>query len=334
MVLCRISICLAFCLFVCSAAPIKTVYNKWSAVKCLVDSNHCSEYTATRSGACVSKRSAVQQPDDCKRLACEFCKWDSRTDHALCRQRIVQSICTNFYDENTLLSPQSPPTLEPEYTPISAGSNHGEDPAKHSPNNTQNHEGPVTEQCTWKDDSESSVVIDIGRREEKAGWTRISRDGLDGLVYRKDKKNGIDFPDRFGSLCFEVKTEAAGSYYFTALSFAPHYTEHNDAWFKCSKGFSLWRNGRFWKNSKSGEWLKGFQNDGRKRMSEELKTKDHDGHRFIIENLNAGDTFSVCVSGRSYKFELYRLYIQKCRKEYCTGEKMTGLRTLQPSKCS
>lgn len=199
MVLFRISRFLSIWLFICSAAFVKPANNKSSTVKCLVDSSNCSEYMATLSEVCVYKRPAVQQPDDCKCLACEFCIWDSRRDHIFCKQSFVQSISKTFMIKIRSQDPSLPQFWNQSlhrYQLVTII-------VKTQPNVTQpglKSRRPGQWIMYLGDARESSVVVDIGRKVEKARLTKITGDGLDGLVYRKNKKRRINYPDRFGSL--------------------------------------------------------------------------------------------------------------------------------------
>lgn len=187
----------------------------------------------------------------------------------------------------------------------------------------------------WTADSDR-VVIDLARVPLVDGWTRKSRSGLTGIEYNRDGAGGRDGAGERGVMCFPVRAREDGGYYFTAISYAPHNTEHNDAWVRSDKGFTLWRQGRdgeFWRRADSSEWLKAYQNSGGSRISEDFKTRDHDGHRFIIPNVRAGETFNVCISGRSFRYELFKLALIKCEGRFCTGGIMQNLRPLASSQC-
>lgn len=152
----------------------------------------------------------------------------------------------------------------------------------------------------------------------------VERDGLTGLVYEPTKNLGIDFRGVKGKLCFNIHVKLPGGYYLTALSYAPHNTEHNDMWVRSSLGFELWkggRNGTLGGVVKPREWRKAYQNYGTRGISDDLKTIDFNGHRFIIPvaEKKEGERFQVCVSGRSYRYEVFRLILVKCKGVVCTG---------------
>lgn len=140
-------------------------------------------------------------------------------------------------------------------------------------------------------------------------------------------------------MCFNVSAEIPGDYYLTALSYAPHNTEHNDMWVQSSLGFELWKGGR---NGTLGGvvegtgWRKAYQNYGIRGISDDLKTIDFNGHRFIIPGVRRRETFWVCVSGRSYRYEVFRLILLKCEGVVCTGGAwvLKDLRERPLSTCS
>lgn len=135
-------------------------------------------------------------------------------------------------------------------------------------------------------------------------------------------------------MCFKVKAPSSGKYYLTAVSYAPHPTEHNDVWVETSKGFELWQNGKYRRYEPPGKWTKAYQNNGKKGLSEMWKTIDFDGHRFIVPNVKAWQTFKVCIAGRSKKYEIFQILLIKCSgKKYCQGGIMKDLFHFKPSKC-
>lgn len=152
------------------------------------------------------------------------------------------------------------------------------------------------------------------------GWTPIRRGNFRGLVYEKSKGGGIDLPGKHGKMCFKIRPKYSGSYFYTAVSYAEHWTEHNDLWTMSSKGFHHYKWNSPRKKFVSGPqaWLKGYQNNGPAGMSGTLSTKDHDSHIFIIPNVVAGKRFTLCISGRSYRYEVFRLLLVHCGdKEMC-----------------
>lgn len=265
------------------------------AALCMYRSTKCKYRTAGRTNwQCGGFRSARSQPPGCRKLACSWCS--TRRNNRRCNTGPLKTICSS-----------SNPNPNP-YQPPKAG-------------------------CTWY--GSSSVVIDLSQVTPASGWTRTSRSGYNGLVYEKNKVHGIDPPGQRGRMCFKVHVKVSGNYFFAALSYAPHNTEHNDMWVNSpDKGFALWQYNKFWRFATGSEWLKAYQNNGVKGMSVSLKTKDFDGHRFIVPNVRAGQTFRICISGRSYKYEVYRLYLVRCYGIFCKGFPMEDLTKYQPATCT
>lgn len=166
--------------------------------------------------------------------------------------------------------------------------------------------------CIWRA-IDSSIVVALGEIAPAKGWTPVTRNGLKGLVYEKEKNRGIDPRGKFGHMCFRLKAKQAGRYYLTAVSYAPHVTDNNDFWIKSSKKFRHrpYGGGKGFTTA-PGKWRKAYQNNGPKGFGGALSTKDHDPHTFIVLDVGALETFSVCISGRSYRFELYRLVLINC----------------------
>lgn len=316
------------------AAPILEDYNKWSAAKCVLDSVNCMEYPAKLSGFCIARTRATDQPERCIELACEFCKWHSRRYHKLCDSSVVRNVCASRdHAENHTPEPYLTSIDTAQSFPVPSDNYVEHTPAVVSGGHKKTKVSNRLRKCIWSSNTKGGYDIDLAEVSPSAGWKRSSRDGFQGLVYRPNKNDGIDGPNQFGKFFAQVKVQKAGIYYFSVLSYAKHFTEHNDAWFKCSNGFSLWRNGKFWKRSSPEEWLKGYQNNRRQHMSIELKTKDFEGHRFLVETDTDGEKVEICISSRSYKFELYRMYLLPCQKNFCTGDAMARIEQLPISQC-
>lgn len=182
--------------------------------------------------------------------------------------------------------------------------------------------------CTWTGaPGDSSIVIGLGKVKPQGGWVHVSRAGYHGLMFKTSPAPGISPKGMYGKYCFSVKAPVSGKYYMSVVSYAPHVTEHNDAWFASDKGFELWKreDNRFYRqNAAPMEWLKGYQNFGTKGngIAHHLKTIDFNGHRFIVPNVEKDKPFKVCMSGRSRKYEVFRIVLVKCSGDYCKGKIM------------
>lgn len=190
-------------------------------------------------------------------------------------------------------------------------------------------------QCVWTGSGAGrSVVVDLGIIPPSKYWKRTWRQGMKGLVYKNGPPGGISKPGAFGKACFNIRAPKTGKYYFSAISYAPHNTEHNDVWVSSSKGFHIWKWGKRGNNIAPNKWTKAYQNNGRKGISDDLKTVDHNGHRFIIPNVTKWKKFQICISGRSKLYEIYKLILVQCEGFFCEGGVMKGLEKLKSSNCN
>lgn len=280
------------------------------AARCISKSRNCGPYDANLSGSCKARVLFSNQPRRCKVYACNWCtQFRKRSQRAPCNNARIRRSCANFN------KPDPTPSPRPPSTPPSGPGICGFD-------------------RVWKGVGDN-VVIDLGRVPLVRGWEYVYRQGYKGIIFKRSPARGISPPGRYGRMCFNVQAPMDGKYYFTAISYAPHVTEHNDVWVGASKGFELWQAGRYRKYVGPGNWLKAYQNNGRKGMSEHFKTIDFDGHRFLIPNVKKGETFEVCIAGRSKKYEMYRLILKKCVGDYCKGKIKKGreLFEMRPSRC-
>ncbi|KAI0561259.1 hypothetical protein FGB62_89g09 [Gracilaria domingensis] len=192
---------------------------------------------------------------------------------------------------------------------------------------------PMTRsRCTYT--GSNRVTISLGSVTPVDGWVRKSRGGLSGLVFRPDKNHGILKPGVEGEMCFSVRLSEPGDYHLTAVSAAPDRTENNDMWIKCSKPLTLIRKGVV--NNGNTDWYKGYQNDGSNKIADHLKTVDNRGHDFVITNVRANENFNICISGRSYRYEVFKIIANKCDSARClSGVSRRGsLINSEPSSCS
>lgn len=313
----RISLVAILAVVLSASASVGAAQSKraYYAAVCMARSSKCLYRTARRTNwQCGGFRSARTQPPGCRTLACSWCT--SHRNQYPCNVSPLRNICRHRSTPYYPPRPRNPPK-----------------PSPYSPPRRPTRPRHPRSGCTWY--GSDSVVIDLSQVTPAEGWSKVSRSGFNGLIYEKNKVHGIDRPGARGKMCFNVHTKASGNYFFAALSYAPHNTEHNDMWVNSPDlGFQLWQRRKLWRYAGPEEWLKAYQNNGNKGMSVSLKTKDFDGHRFIVPNVQAGKTFRVCISGRSYKYEVYRLYLIKCTGLYCTGLPMMDLGRYSPSTCT
>lgn len=276
------------------SVAVKAQSPSYYSAACLAKGTGCGPWVANRSNGCKPNRLAKNQPGSCKQAGCTWCRTKNPTEFFPCKTDTIKGICSG--------SGPSPPQ-------------------------------PPPGQCAYRTNTRSkSIVISMGNVQPKDGWTRISRAGYTGIIYRRNLGGGRDNPGQKGVYCFPIIPRESGSYQLTTLSYTPSFTEHNDVWLKASSpGFSFWMEGRFYRTTT--DWVKGYQNDDG-RISDNMFHKDWDPHRFMLKNVRAGRKIDVCISGRSYKYELYRIVIKKCVGRECRGFKMSNAKNLPVSRCS
>lgn len=291
--------------------------SRYHAAMCISQSSGCTlRIAGLTDGVCKAKTEAQRQTNECREAACKWCALPGKRDIFPCNQAPLTSICRagSRPPPRNLPSPSSTPSSSPR-------------PAGNRPHTR------VPPGCVWTAASDS-IVISLGRVTPAAGWTPTQRDGFRGLIYEKNKNRGIDPKGKRGKMCFNVRAKQKGNYFFAALSYAPHNTEHNDMWVNSpDKGFSLWKRGVFWRTASTAEWLKAYQNSGTRGITVSLKTKDFDGHRFLVPNVRANEVFRICISGRSYRYSVFRLYLVNCTGRFCVGFPRLDLDKLPVSSC-
>lgn len=304
-------------LFATTVAQPNTLPEHFAA-RCVYQSSRCTADNAARSVVCRPNLLAEDQSFVCKREACSWCRlYKPLYKFWPCGGAEIREICLNI----GFRRPDSSPTIAPTPTPKTAP--------------PQGPTGTVPGGCVWTGSGAgSSVVIDLGRVKQTPYWPYVYRDGRKGIIYRNGPKGGISKPGVFGVKCFEVSAPKSGKYYFSAISYSPHNTEHNDMWVRSDKGFELWK----WKSrpryANGFQWLKAYQNYGRRGISDDLKTIDFNGHRFIIPNVLAWKKFRICISGRSKLYEIYKLVLVRCEGDYCRGRIIHDLDNLRTSNCN
>lgn len=270
----------------CANADNAPPGSRYQAALCIMERDSCQPRVALKSSVCLAEKMPYQQPSKCRQFACDFCKLHGSRDINPCKSPVLKFVCEK---ERSKSSP--PPTNKETDTNISE-------------NHVDGRKG------MWLGMSRS-IVIDLGTVKKPAkGWTQIKRGRFTGLIYEKEKNLGIDAPGS-GKMCFKVLPKYSGSYFFTAVSYSVHVTDHNDCWVSSSKGFQHYK-GKNVFITKPGKWMKGYQNNGPKSVSGMLSTKDYDAHTFIIPNVKEGKMFRVCIAGRSYKYEMFRLVLISC----------------------
>ena len=272
--------------------------NRYNSALCIAKSVKCDSDTAGKSKLCRPYVWPNTQDRACLDAACSFCSNPTKAQSFPCNTRPIVALCM------------------PNTPPMAMG-----DPEEMS--------------CAYRSSSSDAIVVDTSQLSPRGGWTMTSRGPYKGLVYKKERDLGIDKPGN-GVYCFPMIAKSPGSYQLTAISYTPHQTEHNDMWVRSSLGFTFWYSGKQWVEGGAGpsKWVKAYQNSAG-RIADYLHTKDHDPHKFIINNVKAGKQFEICISGRSFRYEVYRVIVRKCTGNECRGFGMgnAGNLPITPRTC-
>lgn len=294
--------------------------SRFHAAKCLALQTRCDDYLQRQSGACRKKIASRFQSVKCKIQACQWCRLPGKMSIYPCSTGTLRYICRVYNKKKPTATKRPRPTKKGTPTKKPA-------PTK-KPMPTKS--GPAKPGCTWVGDSR--IVIDFSKVAPMDGWTRISRGGMTGLVFERSKTHGIVSGGSRGKKCFKVRASMSGTFLLTAITAAPHRTDNNDMWVSSSLGFKLLRDGKF-SSVRPGQWTKAYQNKGGNQMADYISTVDFKPHSFIVPNVVAGRTFEICISGRSYKFEVYKLALFKCTGTACGVGQMRSKFKISPSKC-
>lgn len=111
--------------------------------------------------------------------------------------------------------------------------------------------------------------------------------------------------------CVRFVLDSSGLHYFTVVSSAPQYTEHNDAWFRFSASVVGFRPASGSKMDIGRRWFKGFQNLGRNEKAGYILTGDHNGHQVFVQAMK-GVEYKACISGRSSKYTIFNMVFVRC----------------------
>lgn len=229
-------------------------------------------------------------------------------------------------------SPSTTPMSTPYWTPIILVSPSAK-PAPRLSVSPRSTPTPSTD-CTFKGTGD---IVDIRMADlaSRGEWTRSSGGSL---TWKKEVGRGVIKPNAVETICAKFSPAKSGIYYFTARSRASGWTEHNDAWFRLSMPLILSRLvHKQVKRFPAGKFFKGYQNEGPGKWSMYLRTIDHNGHDVLTTPLVSGETYEVCVAGRSTKFTVSDLILVKCSGvEDCNpfrGAVGERLKSRQPSRC-
>ena len=344
------------------ATPTIAGPSRYHAALCISRHTRCNTRLARLTRwYCRPGIEGKKQSMKCRRLACAWCYIPSKASTKMCVTNPLRWMCRRLSGSSIPQPTKKPvPSKSSKPVPPSPAPSKAPPPPSPMPSKEPTTKPPTTEppttskvptetgappqrpcprniqyvdpKCVWHARG-NEVVIDLGKVYPPSGWTCVRRGDDIGWIYKKHRNLGID-PKGAGRMCFRILPKNSGKYYFTALSYAPHNTEHNDMWVQSPDlGFELWKWGTFWRTAGTNEWLKAYQNNGIRGLIDQLKHKDFDGHRFLIPNVEKGKIFRVCISGRSFKYEVFRVFVMKCFGNNCQGVPRHGLHTKVPTQC-
>lgn len=255
-----------------------------ASAKCIALNEKCTRSLSKKSIHCAPYTFVKKQSKKCLKNACKFCSWGSNWK--------IKNICHRWAIRHWCFGGEKP-----------TGSNHDEEerpsistPSKPS-TSTINHG--------------SKVVICMSKVQPKSSWTRKGT----GLTWRSNTKSQID-PEGSGEMCFNFKVPKTGIYYLTAVTSAPHATDNNDLWVKLNSGLRLFNKNMGFRTSGSG-YFKGYQNLGGNMKADILSSIDRDPHQFLTYTLSKGSKQTLCMSGRSSKFTVYKFVLVQCSGDSC-----------------
>lgn len=310
--------------------------NNYHAAKCLARRRACSSHLAALSAVCQPGLTANRQPNACHVNACAWCKIPDMADKYPCTEVNIVRICYKLDNGLPVIPPNKLTTRNPTTTiPTTRTSTTTRRTTTRATTrrttprtttrrtttraSTRSERPRILERnCVWTGDN--SAVANVGAAKPATGWEKITKHGLTGMIYEKDLGEGIHNPEPDRTMCFPMKVAQSGDYYLTGLTAAPHPTEHNDMWISSSLGFELLRHGDY-TSVANGVFKKAYENVGHDQIADYLHTVDFNGHIFIIPNVQSGAPFEICISGRSFKYEVYKLIVAKCNSALCRGGK-------------
>lgn len=272
-----------------------------AAAKCISLGLKCMAETAEKSGLCEPKKFVKQQSSLCLKRACNFCRREQNHGLVICLSWAIKNWCPQI-----LLSSVTP-TKSPNPSQSVKASFSNESPS-HYP------------ACVYPE-KDGVVVIPMEDVSARGLWTKIA--GGKGIIWREgDNRTSVDSWKSSSSseYCFDVLIKKSGKYYITAHSSAPHWSEHNDMWIRCSAGVDIYdaktNKKKRTRIPKTG-FFKAYQNFGGNRVSEIISTVNHDPHIFVTTDIDRHTIVKLCIAGRSSKFTVYDLVMIHCMDRNC-----------------
>lgn len=297
------SLGIMFGLVITAALSASTFGQKYiSSAKCIAAVNKCSNALSKESIHCKSHTYIAKQNEKCIKHACQFCAWGNNwklTD--ICQRWGIRHACyggTNptgpgFYKpSNANTKATKAPTIHPRNATVPKGS----DPTKAGATVSKNYK----------------VVVCLSKAQPLDSWTKNGA----GLVWKANVDNQID-PPGSGEICFDFRVPKTGSYYVTAITSAPRKTDNNDLWIKLDAGLKLLHAKTLSLHSAGRDYFKGYQNLGENLKADILSSVDRNPHIFVAQEMKEKAVQTICISGRSSQFTIYKIVLVHCSKEEC-----------------
>lgn len=263
-----------------------------AAAVCFAKGKDCTLETANESDVCKPNKFSKQQTDLCLKKACHFCSLQQNQNINECKSWAITNWCKKAPSKSSV--PTSSPKISkslPPYPP-----------------------------CVYSE-KDGQVAISMSNMKPQGHWSKT--DNGKAVVWRQgNNRTSVDSWKSTASsqYCFNVLIQKAGTYYITAHTSAPHWSEHNDMWLRCSAGIDLYdaktHKKRNTKMSKS-RFFKAYQNFGNNRIADIISSVNFDPHIFVTSPVKSNTIIELCVAGRSSKFRVYDLVMIHCVGENC-----------------
>lgn len=275
----------------------KTGRNKYeAAARCIALNSKCKKSLADRSIYCKPFTYVKKQNKKCLKNACSFCSPDKKPKRRSgCNSWAIRHWCFGRKKRNGDLLKAKPVTAPGSTTVASAPSRK---PKRIRPKGFSTGSG-------------SKVIICLANKQPKSPWSKKGS----GFIWRATAADQRD-PEGTGEMCFNFKPPKTGTYYLTAVTSAPHRTDNNDMWIKLDSGLGVFSRDMKKRESSSG-YYKAYQNLGGNQKVDIISNVDYNPHQFITNTLQGGSTQTLCMSGRSSRFTVYKFVLVHCSGQDC-----------------
>lgn len=263
-----------------------------AAAECFALGRTCPWKIANESEVCKPNTFPRQQPDLCLKKACHFCGRSQNRDIKLCESWAIKHWCKLAITK--LETSSASPKVSKPISPYPS--------------------------CVYPEEN-GTVVISLSSMKPQGMWTKTT-DGK-GIVWREgNNRTSVDSWQSTASsqYCFNVLINKEGTYYITAHTSAPHWSEHNDMWLRCSAKIDLYdakTHKKKMTRAAKDRFLKAYQNFGHNRIADIISSVNHDPHIFVTMPIKSRTIIKLCIAGRSSKFKVYDLVMIHCVGEDC-----------------